>query len=478
MKKKLKKLIIGVVVLLVLMCLWGAVFGKPAAQAVSWNTRKVDNGDIAITITATGTVEPLSSVQVGSQVSGKAKDVLVDADQRVKKGQMLAVIDPELLEAERNDRQLALKLTQSNVALLAVEKENLDLRERKTRVAIEREKVALARAQATLALAAKNLQRYQDMLETNATNQSDVDTRELDKDNSQRDVQAERLALDTLELELLQIAADRKSLDARCTQADLAVGQARQALAKAETNLGYTSIMSPIDGVVLERAIDPGQTIAAQFQTPNLFKIVSDLCVVRIQAQIDEADIGRLRQGQKVTFEVDAFKGQEFTGTVKAVRLKSELRGNLVTYPVLIEAENPASPEFPNGKLRPGMTAYLTFEVEKKANVLRVPAAALRFAPEDGVDVDKSEVKSFEEAEKKAAEEGKKAKKANGERKGMPATVHRIGELNKLKAIPVRVGESDSDYYELLWGSLKAGDEIVTEKKSEKPVGNVTAEVQ
>jgi HlyD family secretion protein len=476
LKKKLKKLIIGVIVLVVLVSLWGACFGKRSAQAVSWTTRKVDSGDIAVTITATGTVEPLSSIQVGSQISGKANAVLVDADQRVKKGQMLAVIDPELLEAERNDRQLALKLAQSNVALLAVERENLDVRERKTRVAIEREKVSLARAQATLALAAKNLQRYQDMLLTNATNQSDVDTRELDKDNAGRDVQAERLAIDTLDLELLQIVADRKSLAARCTQADLAVGQAQQALSKAETNLSYTSIVSPIDGVVLERAIDPGQTIAAQFQTPNLFKIVSDLSVVRIQAQIDEADIGRLRQGQKVTFEVDAFKGQEFSGAVKAVRLKSELRGNLVTYPVLIEAENPACSEFPNGKLRPGMTAYLTFEVEKKANVVRVPAAALRFAPGEGIAVDKTEVQTFEEAEKKAAEEGKKAKKANGERKGLPATVHLIGEQNKLKAIPVRVGESDSEYYELLWGTLKAGDDVVTQKKEDKPIVKVTSE--
>ena len=459
-----RTLIVLVFVVLALVLAGGYLLRGGKAQAFHWTTQKVDTGDIVVTISASGTVEPLDSVQVGSQVSGKIKEILVQPDQRVKAGETLALIDPELLEADRRDKELLLKQAQSSLATLSIDRENIDLREKKTRLNMELLKVEVERGKGILSLAIKNLQRYQELLRVNATSEMEIDSRTLEKENAERDLEAKNLDLRQLAIELDQEAADRKSLEERQRQNELNVEQTQQALAKAVTNLSYASILSPITGVVLERAVDPGQTIAAQFQAPNLFTIVSDLSVVRIRAQLDEADVGKVLPGQKVTFDADAFKGQQFTGAVKSVRLKHEMRGNLVTYPVIIEAQNPPSPEYPYGRLRPGMTAYLTFEVQQKKKATRVPAAALRFTPPEEAKVDKSKPVV-------AAESGKKTlngKKAAGANPGMPATVHVCGKEGNLKALAVRVGESDGEYYELLSNELKAGDEVVTANQDGK----------
>ena len=459
----MKKIFIGLGIGVLAALALGAVFLRAGKKPGShWVTQKVDTGNIAVTITASGAVAPLNSVQVGSQVSGKIREVLVEADQAVKEGQVLAVIDPELLEADRNDKELLLKQAQSNLAQLAVERDNLEIRERRAKLNTGRTQVDAERAKASLLLASKDLDRYRDLCRVCAATAWDVETRSLEKDNAERDTQLKVFDLGLLKVDLAQIEADRKSLEQRELQATLNVEQARQALAKAVTNLNYASIRAPITGVVLERAIDPGQTLAAQFTAPNLFKIVSPLDVVRIEVQLDEADVGKIKPGQKVSFDVDAYKGQQFTGVVRAVRLKSDLRNNLVTYPVLVEAPNPPAPDYPNGRLRPGMTAYLTFEVEEKKNTLRLPAAALRFAPSEEVAVEKSPVTPGAE---EAAAKNAKAKKAVQAQPGMPGTVYQQGKEGGLKAVPVRVGENDGEYYELLSGNLKAADEVVTDKE-------------
>ncbi|MCZ7647048.1 MAG: efflux RND transporter periplasmic adaptor subunit [Planctomycetota bacterium] len=294
---------------------------------------------------------------------------------------MLAKLDTELLEAERHDREIQLDRAKTSVSMLELERRNLDLRESRLKLQDERQKVALERSGAQLDLARKNLKRYEDMNRVDAASETDVEIRTLEKENAERDKRLAALDLDNLRIDAHQVAADREALDARLRQAEAEVAQAQQALAKAAANLRYASIAAPCEGVVLDRAVEPGQTIAANFQTPELFTIVSDLHRVRILVKIDEADVGRIAAGQKVEFEVDAYRDMKFQGQVRAVRLKHELRGNLVTYPVQIEADNPPAEGCPHGKLRPGMTAYVTFEVAKKKDIVRIPAAALRFVP-------------------------------------------------------------------------------------------------
>lgn len=444
-----------------------AVRGVPAA---AWKTENVDRGELAVTVTATGSIEPLSSVKVGSRVSGNLMEVLVEPDAAVTKGQVLARLDTELLEVERRDRELALERARSAVTLLKVEATNLDLRKNQIEMDRARQEVAIERAQAQLELAAKNLSRYREMQTVDAASETDVEIRALEHGNAERDLRLAKLQLDGLKLELDKLAADRQSLAARARQAELDQAQAAQALAKAEANLRYASIATPCDGVVLERKVEPGQTIAASFQAPELFTIVSDLRRVRVSVKLDEAEVGRILPGQKVSFEVDAFRGRTFEGEVKAVRLQHELRGNLVTYPVLIEAENPPDEGFPHGRLRPGLTAYVTFHVEHKKDIARLPAAALRFVPPSEAPVDRSAFAAPPGDTKPNDKDKDKGKEAAEEApRGMAATVYRIRPDGRLQALAVRVGASDGEWYELLGGGLKAGDAVVTGAETAVP---------
>ncbi|MCK6474889.1 MAG: efflux RND transporter periplasmic adaptor subunit [Planctomycetes bacterium] len=435
-----------------------AVRGGPAA---AWKTENVDRGELAVTVTATGSIEPLSSVKVGSRVSGNLMEVLVEPDAAVTKGQVLARLDTELLEVERRDREIALEHARSAVTLLKVEAQNLELRKSQIEMDRARQEVAIERAQAQLELAKKNLARYREMQTVDAASETDVEIRALEHGNAERDLRLAKLQLDGLKLDLEKLATDRQSLAARARQAELDQAQNEQALAKAEANLRYASIAAPCDGVVLERKVEPGQTIAASFQAPELFTIVSDLRRVRVTVKLDEAEVGRIVPGQKVSFEVDAFRGRSFEGEVKAVRLQHELRGSLVTYPVLIEAENPPDAGFPHGRLRPGLTAYVTFHVEHKTDIERLPAAALRFVPPAEAHVDRS-LSAAPAGGSKADEKDQKKDAAAEAPRGMAATVYRKLPDGGLQALPVRVGASDGDWYELLAGNLKAGDAVVT----------------
>ena len=436
---------------------------KATKKLFDWKTEKAETGEIVVVVNASGTVEPIQTVQVGSQVSGQVKMVMVQADDHVEANQVIALLDDKVLKNEYEDRKLQCDQASNAVAQLIIERENADIRAKRLLKTRERVAVSSARAQATFELAQKNVDRYQDLMAVNATSQVEVDLKRLERDNALRDNQLQELDLKTLDLDLQQIDVDRRALEQRINKAGVDVRQANQALEKAGTNLGYTSIQSPIKGVVLERAVDPGQTIAAQFQAPNLFKIISPLDHIRITAQIDEADVGKLRSGQKVSFEVDAFREQKFTGVVTAVRLKNELRSNLVTYPVLIEADNPPTPEFPNGKLRPGMTAFLTFEVEKRSNVLKIPSAAVRFAPPEGTKID---IEPLTAKEKLATADKKDGDKKEAEKpKGLPAAIYLSQGPGKVKQVQVRVGDSDGKYYEMLSGDLKSGTEVIVGQK-------------
>jgi HlyD family secretion protein len=283
-------------------------------------TAVVDRGDIADVVGATGVLQAVITVQVGSQVSGTIESLSADFNSVVRKGQVIARLDPSLFEARLAQAQANLVSARANVE--------------RTRAAIDDAKQKYARARE---LAAENL-----------VPQSDLDSAKASFDGA--------------------VAQDRAS--------QAAVSQAEAAVNQAQLDLAHTVIATPIDGVVLSRNVDVGQTVAASLQAPTLFVIAGDLTRMQVKASIDEADIGRVRAGQAVSFRVDAYPEQAFEGSVQQVRLQPITNQNVVTYDTLIAVDNP------DQKLMPGMTATVSVVIQEKKGVLRVPAAALRYRPE------------------------------------------------------------------------------------------------
>jgi HlyD family secretion protein len=304
MKKRV--LIIGIAVALAAVA-GVLLFARRGSAEPKFRKAKVDKGDVVATVTATGTLSAVTTVKVGSQVSGIIAKLYVDFNSAVKKGQLLTELDPTPFQQ-------------------TVEQRRADLE--KAKVELRNAEISLKRAKSLTA---------QQLL-----SQSDLDGAQTTRDS-----------------------------------AAAAVAQSQAALKQAETNVSYTRITSPIDGVVVDRQYDVGQTVAASFQAPVIFTIAQDLTKMQVLTNIDEADVGRVRVGQEATFSVDAFPDQPFRGAVSQIRLSPQTVQNVVTYPVVLDVANL------DLKLKPGMTANVQVPVEVRKDVLRVPNAALRFRPDN-----------------------------------------------------------------------------------------------
>jgi HlyD family secretion protein len=291
--------------------------------AIQYQTTAVTRADVADRVTASGTLSPLVTVQVGSQVSGTIKDIFVDFNAHVTRGQVIAKIDPRLFEAEVARASANVKAAEAGVA----------------------------KAQAELDNATVSYERTKALRSSTLVAQSELD--------------ASRATYRSAEAELKATSA--------------ALSQAQAAMSQAETNLAYTTIVSPIDGVVISRDMDVGQTVAASFQTPTLFTIAGDLSKMEVHTDVAESDVGRVQPGMAVEFTVDAYPHDSFSGTVKEVRYSPQTVQNVVTYDAVVSVDNSAL------KLRPGMTADVSFIVEEHRNVLVVPNAALRFSPPEEI---------------------------------------------------------------------------------------------
>jgi len=298
---------------------------RAAAADSAWRTVKVERGDIRVAISATGTLSAISTVTVGSQISGQVTEVLVDFNSEVKKGDVLARIDPSTYEAQ---------IEQGNAQIAAA-------------------RASLAQAQATLRNAELDYRRKADLGQQKLVAQSDID--------------------------LARAAYDQARAQVASTEA-----QIRQQTASTQTtrvNLERTVITSPVDGVVLTRSIEAGQTVAASLQAPELFTIAEDLSKMKIELAVDEADIGQVRQGLAVSFTADAFPDRQFKGVVDQVRLAATTTNNVVTYPVVVSVDNG------DGTLLPGLTVNAEIEVSNRKDVLKVSNAALRYKPADAAQI-------------------------------------------------------------------------------------------
>ena len=380
-----------------------------------YKTEKADRGDITQTVTATGTLSAVTTVQVGSQVSGVIARLYADFNSRVKKGQLLAELDPTPFQQQVEQRQ-------ADVTKAQVEAANA--------------KISLTRQ-------------------------------------------------DRLVKAGIGVTADYDAAKATYEADNAQVAQARAALAQAQTNLKYTKIISPIDGIVVDRAYDVGQTVAASFQAPTLFQIAQDLTKMQVQADVDQSDIGRIAVGQPARFTVDSYPDQEFRGRISQIRLNATVAQNVVTYPVIIEVPNP------DEKLRPKMTANVTIDVATVHNALRIANAAMRFKPE-GATTAAAPTATTSTAttttggtsgvapERRMAQAGRGPgiTGAGGAFQRGGGGQHRGGQTiyildpatKKLKAVWIRPGITDGHYTQVVAGEVKEGDDVV--------IGLATAKVE
>src|SRR5215470_2876898 len=296
-------------------------------------TAEVERGDIRDAVEATGTINAVMTVQVGSQVSGTIAKLFVDFNSRVRKGDIVALIDPALFKG-------------------AVEQATADLANAKANLVAAR--ANLARAKAALVLARSNYERTVGLAKNGVLSQQQLDLVKADYDSAEAAV---------------------GGAQANVTQADAQVSQKEAALRVGQTNLNYTVIRSPIDGTVVARNVDVGQTVAASLQAPTVFTIAQDLTKMLLYAKTDESDVGNIKVGKEVTFKVDAFPKETFHGVVKQVRMNATTVQNVVTYDTIIEFDNP------DLKLFPGMTAYVTIPVATVKNVVKLPNTALHYKP-------------------------------------------------------------------------------------------------
>jgi HlyD family secretion protein len=392
---------------------------------VRYSTAAVDRGDVAEVVGATGTLQSVTTVQVGSQVSGTIQQLLADFNSRVQKGQVIARLDPSLFDARLGQAQANLVSSRANVE----------------------------RSQAALLDARQKLRRAEALSREDLLPASDLETARANEASA---------------------AAQLKASQAAVTQSAAAVNQ-------AQVDLGHTVIRAPIDGIVVARNVDVGQTVAASLQAPTLFVIAQDLSQMQVVASIDEADIGRVHADQKATFRVDSFPEQSFVGRVAQVRLQPTTVQNVVTYNAIISVENPGQ------RLMPGMTATVSLVVNERPAVLRIPAAAMRFRPPEAAAGEGAAVRAEGAARPTGAaagqatagpgqggagegrrfrrqREGGSSETASGTDRGdrgRPATVFVPGPDGTPLARRVRVGLSDGQFVEVVSG-LEEGTQVIT----------------
>ncbi|HEX3150375.1 MAG TPA: efflux RND transporter periplasmic adaptor subunit [Gemmataceae bacterium] len=386
-------------------------FGQQYLKAKSvprFTTVEVSTGKIETVVNSTGPIKPVRTFTVGALVSGPLKDILVGYNDIVKKDQLLARIDPLLNQS-------------------TLDKENANL---------ATQRAELARIVAQLTQAEKNEARA---VKLQKTNKDYVSDQEMDQ-----------LHFATVALEA------QKNL----ATANILAGEA--GVKYAQKYLEYTEVRSPVDGIVIERKVEPGQSLASTYQTPELFIIAPDLDTMHVYAAVDEADIGQIEAAQKqnrpVKFTVDAHPTELFTGKIYQIRMNATTTQNVVTYPVIVEAANPGL------KLKPQMTANVSFQTDVRENVTRIPMAALRFVPTDHLvrAEDKHYIELKPKKDPKQEEEKLSAERRAEQAKERAKRVVWVAEGTMVVAVPVTIGLQDGQFAELVSGDIKPGQALVT----------------
>jgi HlyD family secretion protein len=380
---------------------------RPKPPAFEYIAQAASQGEVVRAVAASGKLRALNTVKVGAEVSGQVVRINVDFNTEVKRGQLLAQIDPTPFRAQREQALAQIQLAQANLA---------------------QGEAAVFRAQAQVQLQQREIGRREALL---------------------KDGFVSKQAFDNTRTLLEQARAELKGAQAQVMSARAQISQSRAELERASLNLSRSTISAPIDGVVINRQVDAGQTVAATFQTPTLFEIAADLTRMQVEASVDEADIGQIVLGQKVTFTVDAFPAETFNGSVKQVRKAAQENQNVVTYIVILDVDNQS------GKLLPGMTANVEIVTGTAANAVRVPSAALRFKPQ------------FAREAEKDAPPAAKPQPGMGEVWIKPAS-----ERDEPTKADVTLGLQSEEFTQVLSG-VKAGDQVIV--RARKRDGSTTS---
>lgn len=420
-----KKILISIFIFVVIVgaVLAFTVFRSGKSNGTFYKKEALTKGNIEALVVTTGTLNPVTLIDVGSQVSGKIEKILVDFNSTVKKGQVIALIEQTSFKS---------RVDQNRANYLSSE------------AALEKSKVALRNAE-------KKFNRSKELFDKELISFEEFETAESQYYSAKADVQ---------------------SSDAR-------LEQAKSQLDASNIDLNFTIITAPIDGVVINRNVNEGQTVAASFSAPVLFQIANDLSKMQVDCSVDEADIGKVQEGQKVKFNVDAFPNDQFNGRVKQVRYSPVVQSNVVTYTTIVEVDNP------DLKLMPGMTATVSIIFGEALNVLKIPNSALRFQPPQDV-----MQKIFERmmAERRTqnsggpeAEAGSRQRSAQGRMPGMNRPSGQTGtrqqrprvwiqdENGELQMVFIRTGVTDNTFTEVVGDALKEGQEVITGLESSSP---------
>ncbi|MHC9544842.1 MAG: efflux RND transporter periplasmic adaptor subunit [Vulcanimicrobiota bacterium] len=508
---RFKWLLIIIIVAAIAFVVWGRT--QQDKKKINFDTEKLDRGTITSTVNTTGTVNAVTSVEIGCQVSGKIIKLYVDYNSPVKKGMLLAQIDPLVYQSqvdEANANLLSARATNANSqaqyqnALSKVREFQSSEKNSAAQVEVAKANLAGARnneksALANLKKAEAQLQndlvefnRSQELMKKDFISRSEMDAAETKYKVSLASVdvaragfnQASSTVLSTqmqrdgaiANLESSKIAqesqkASAKAIEAQVRQSAAQILNAESKLKGAMINLGYTNIYSPINGVVVSRSVDVGQTVAASFTAPKLFTLAKDLRDMEVYANVDEADIGNVKESMKATFTVDAYQKDKFNGTVKQVRKASTLDQGVVKYQVVISAGNP------DLKLMPGMTANVIITSEAKDDCLMIPNGAIRFRPDS--------VANFpfppDYQNSRNGKNGKNNKGKKDSRQGSEDEIERFSTVwiymgeHMVRPEKIITGITDGKYTEMKKGNLREGDSVITGVQAAKAKATTSA---
>lgn len=473
-------------------------FWGESASATQYLTARVERGNLRNTVTATGTVQAVTTVQVGSQASGTISALYADYNSLVKKGQLLAQLDPAVSKAQVDQARANLQQAQASLqqARAAVTNSRAGVSDAQARAqaaasTAQNNQMGVAGARANLAVlkaqqddALSFLQQQERLVKSGVIPQRDLDVAQTAYQTAQakydqgaaqvnQAILSEQMAANSgmaqSRAQVQQSEAQVQQSQAQVQAAEAQVQQAAAALQLAEVTLAHTTITSPIDGIVVSRDVNVGQTVAASLSAPTLFTIANDLTKMQVIANIDQADIGVVENAKSVKFSVDAFPGKDFDGKIEQMRLNPQNVQNVITYNVVIDVDNP------DQKLKPGMTANLTITIDERNNVLKVPNAALRFMPQDanGQRTGRGNFNGQARPQSGGNGDGANSRSGNGGDvqfappsapvlAGQTRIVWVMGQDSKPQRRRIKIGLTDGIATEVVEGNLQEGEMVIT----------------
>ena len=490
-------LCLGVLAILRLSC---SPLGSGGKSVPKYRTARVERGDIRSTVSATGTLNAVTTVQVGSQLSGIVYKLYADFNSQVKQGQLLAEIDPATFQATVDQSRADVEVATAAVRTATTDLLSLSASVSAAAADVSSSKANVRRAEVQAADRELTWKRTRELASKKFAAQQDHDTALANLNMALAEVAAAKAAVEVSEAKYKTACAQRVTGDSKLDAAKAQLEQRKASRAMAEVNLARTKILSPIDGVVVSRNVDTGQTVAASFQAPVLFVIANDLRLMQIDANVDEADIGRVQMGQRVEFTVDAYPDERFRGKVVQIRLQPIVSQNVVTYDTVVQVANDEL------LLRPGMTANIYVQVARATDALKVHNAALSYVPPAslmgntvGFKGSRGDSSSRPASRGSTGGEGRRGSRGDGRERGdrerggregrkrdpegtkdqrpqgggsvetkkIMRKVYKVG-VQAPDPVDVQVGISDGSFTEVLSGAVSEGDEVIIGSESQE----------